>query len=174
MRRHRRREPPSRCNASRSSRPRAHVFEIELARNPAEREKGLMFRRYMPKNRGMLFDFSKSRAGHDVDGEHLYSARHALHPRGRHDGAHRDANRTDVEAHHSRRANRCSACSSSMAASATSSASRRVTRWCTRCSSRAEKVASNASSSSLTSVPFSRRRAHESHSGSRSSPMRSS
>lgn len=35
-----------------------HVFEVELARGPAEREKGLMFRRYMPKNRGMLFDFS--------------------------------------------------------------------------------------------------------------------
>jgi uncharacterized membrane protein (UPF0127 family) len=35
-----------------------HVFEVELARSPAEREKGLMFRRYMPKNRGMLFDFS--------------------------------------------------------------------------------------------------------------------
>ncbi|MBV9567151.1 MAG: DUF192 domain-containing protein [Hyphomicrobiales bacterium] len=34
-----------------------HVFEVELARNNAEREKGLMFRRYMPKNRGMLFDF---------------------------------------------------------------------------------------------------------------------
>ena len=35
-----------------------HVFEVELARSPAEREKGLMFRRYMPKNRGMLFDFN--------------------------------------------------------------------------------------------------------------------
>ncbi|MBV8962972.1 MAG: DUF192 domain-containing protein [Hyphomicrobiales bacterium] len=36
-----------------------HVFEVELARNNAEREKGLMFRRYLPKNRGMLFDFGK-------------------------------------------------------------------------------------------------------------------
>jgi len=34
-----------------------HVFEVELARSPGEREKGLMFRRYMPKSRGMLFDF---------------------------------------------------------------------------------------------------------------------
>jgi uncharacterized protein len=34
-----------------------HVFQIELARSPAEREKGLMFRRYLPKDRGMLFDF---------------------------------------------------------------------------------------------------------------------
>ena len=35
----------------------AHVFQVELASTPAEREKGLMFRRYMPKDRGMLFDF---------------------------------------------------------------------------------------------------------------------
>ncbi|MFI5012263.1 MAG: DUF192 domain-containing protein [Hyphomicrobiales bacterium] len=35
----------------------AHVFQVELARKPEEREKGLMFRRYMPKDRGMLFDF---------------------------------------------------------------------------------------------------------------------
>jgi uncharacterized protein len=35
----------------------AHVFQIELARTGPEREKGLMFRRYMPKDRGMLFDF---------------------------------------------------------------------------------------------------------------------
>jgi len=34
-----------------------HVFQIELARTVEEREKGLMFRRYMPKDRGMLFDF---------------------------------------------------------------------------------------------------------------------
>ncbi len=34
-----------------------HVFQVELAREPAERERGLMFRRYMPKDRGMLFDF---------------------------------------------------------------------------------------------------------------------
>jgi uncharacterized protein len=35
----------------------AHVFQIELARTGPEREKGLMFRRYLPKDRGMLFDF---------------------------------------------------------------------------------------------------------------------
>ncbi|SDR26566.1 hypothetical protein SAMN05444161_2479 [Rhizobiales bacterium GAS191] len=34
-----------------------HTFQIELARTPPEREKGLMYRRYMPKDRGMLFDF---------------------------------------------------------------------------------------------------------------------
>jgi uncharacterized protein len=32
-------------------------FQVELARTMAERAKGLMFRRYMPRDRGMLFDF---------------------------------------------------------------------------------------------------------------------
>ena len=59
MRRHRASraaEPLQRLEIVSASGP--HVFEVELARSPAEREKGLMFRRYMPKNRGMLFDFS--------------------------------------------------------------------------------------------------------------------
>jgi uncharacterized membrane protein (UPF0127 family) len=34
-----------------------HGFQVELARSAAERAKGLMFRRYMPPDRGMLFDF---------------------------------------------------------------------------------------------------------------------
>jgi uncharacterized membrane protein (UPF0127 family) len=34
-----------------------HMFQVELARKPEERERGLMFRRYLPKDRGMLFDF---------------------------------------------------------------------------------------------------------------------
>lgn len=38
---------------------KTHVFQVELARSPEEREKGLMFRRYMPKDRGMLFDFGR-------------------------------------------------------------------------------------------------------------------
>ncbi|MFO1148816.1 MAG: DUF192 domain-containing protein [Alsobacter sp.] len=33
------------------------TFEVEVMRNDEERAKGLMFRRYMPENRGMLFDF---------------------------------------------------------------------------------------------------------------------
>jgi uncharacterized membrane protein (UPF0127 family) len=33
------------------------VFEVEVMRTDAERAKGLMFRRYMPADRGMLFDF---------------------------------------------------------------------------------------------------------------------
>jgi uncharacterized protein len=34
-----------------------HQFKVELADTPAERAKGLMFRRSMPPNQGMLFDF---------------------------------------------------------------------------------------------------------------------
>ncbi len=36
-----------------------HAFEVEVAQTPQEREKGLMFRRSMPQNRGMIFDFHK-------------------------------------------------------------------------------------------------------------------
>lgn len=36
-----------------------HVFQVELARTPDQRSKGLMFRRYMPKDRGMIFDFGQ-------------------------------------------------------------------------------------------------------------------
>lgn len=32
-------------------------FQVEVARTEAERERGLMFRRFMPADRGMLFDF---------------------------------------------------------------------------------------------------------------------
>ena len=34
-----------------------HIFQVEVMRSDAEREKGLMFRRFLPKERGMLFDF---------------------------------------------------------------------------------------------------------------------
>ncbi len=34
-----------------------HAFEVELAANNAERERGLMFRKSLPEGRGMLFDF---------------------------------------------------------------------------------------------------------------------
>jgi uncharacterized membrane protein (UPF0127 family) len=36
-----------------------HDFSVELASNDAEREKGLMYRRFMPADRGMLFDFKR-------------------------------------------------------------------------------------------------------------------
>jgi uncharacterized membrane protein (UPF0127 family) len=34
-----------------------YPFSVEVMRTPEQLEKGLMFRRYMPDNRGMLFDF---------------------------------------------------------------------------------------------------------------------
>ncbi len=34
-----------------------HVFEVEVMRTSAELERGLMYRRQMPKDSGMLFDF---------------------------------------------------------------------------------------------------------------------
>ncbi|HEX2726009.1 MAG TPA: DUF192 domain-containing protein, partial [Beijerinckiaceae bacterium] len=36
-----------------------HAFQVELARNDAERAQGLMFRRNMAADRGMLFDFGR-------------------------------------------------------------------------------------------------------------------
>ncbi len=35
----------------------AHSFAVEVMRTPEQREKGLMFRRFLPADRGMLFDF---------------------------------------------------------------------------------------------------------------------
>ena len=37
-----------------------HTFQVEIANNEASREKGLMFRRFMPADRGMLFEFEKN------------------------------------------------------------------------------------------------------------------
>ena len=34
-----------------------HHLDVEVMRTPAELERGLMFRRFMPEDRGMLFDF---------------------------------------------------------------------------------------------------------------------
>ncbi|HLL58526.1 MAG TPA: DUF192 domain-containing protein [Allosphingosinicella sp.] len=36
-----------------------HAFQVEVARNDAERAQGLMFRRTLAPDRGMLFDFQK-------------------------------------------------------------------------------------------------------------------
>ena len=36
-----------------------HTFSVEVMRTDEERAKGLMFRRYMPQDRGMLFDFKR-------------------------------------------------------------------------------------------------------------------
>ncbi len=37
-----------------------HVFQVEVMRKPDDRAKGLMFRRFMPADRGMLFDFQRT------------------------------------------------------------------------------------------------------------------
>lgn len=44
-----------------SSDGRTHAFTVELALTEAQREQGLMFRRAMGENEGMLFDFGESR-----------------------------------------------------------------------------------------------------------------
>jgi uncharacterized membrane protein (UPF0127 family) len=36
-----------------------HVFNVEIADNEVKREIGLMYRRFLPENRGMLFDFKE-------------------------------------------------------------------------------------------------------------------
>jgi uncharacterized protein len=36
-----------------------HAFSVEVMRTPEGRAKGLMFRNYMPPDRGMLFDFAR-------------------------------------------------------------------------------------------------------------------
>jgi uncharacterized membrane protein (UPF0127 family) len=38
----------------------SHRFDIELAVDPADRSRGLMFRQSMPADHGMLFDFERS------------------------------------------------------------------------------------------------------------------
>ncbi|WP_407943119.1 DUF192 domain-containing protein [Methylobacterium oxalidis] len=37
-----------------------HPFQVEVMRDDASRARGLMFRRSMPANRGMLFDFERA------------------------------------------------------------------------------------------------------------------
>jgi uncharacterized membrane protein (UPF0127 family) len=39
----------------------SHPFFVEVMRTEAERERGLMFRRSLPEDRGMLFDFETER-----------------------------------------------------------------------------------------------------------------
>jgi uncharacterized membrane protein (UPF0127 family) len=41
-----------------------HEFSVETMRTPAEHGKGLMYRRYMPDDRGMLFDFGRNDVVH--------------------------------------------------------------------------------------------------------------
>jgi uncharacterized protein len=36
-----------------------HVFQVEIAKDDAARERGLMYRRFMPADQGMLFQFDR-------------------------------------------------------------------------------------------------------------------
>ena len=36
-----------------------HVFQVEVVNDDAGRERGLMYRRFLPQDRGMLFDFGR-------------------------------------------------------------------------------------------------------------------
>ena len=36
-----------------------HAFQVEIAKDDATRERGLMYRRFMPADRGMLFEFNR-------------------------------------------------------------------------------------------------------------------
>ncbi|MDQ6703941.1 MAG: DUF192 domain-containing protein, partial [Pseudomonadota bacterium] len=38
-----------------------HEFSVEVMRSGPQRERGLMFRRFLPQDRGMLFDFATER-----------------------------------------------------------------------------------------------------------------
>jgi len=38
----------------------AHAFSVEVMRTPDQQAKGLMFRRYLPEDRGMLFAFGRN------------------------------------------------------------------------------------------------------------------
>ena len=38
-----------------------HEFSVEVMRSEPQRERGLMFRRFLPQERGMLFDFATER-----------------------------------------------------------------------------------------------------------------
>ena len=41
-----------------------HAFSVEVMRTPDQQAKGLMFRRYMPDDRGMLFAFGRNEIVH--------------------------------------------------------------------------------------------------------------
>lgn len=54
-------------------------FVVEMAVTPSEREKGLMFRRSLAANAGMLFMFPKAEVVDFLDEGHDPAARHDLH-----------------------------------------------------------------------------------------------
>jgi hypothetical protein len=63
-------------------------FKVELARTPDEMARGLMFRRQMPADQGMLFIFPEDRSRQFLDEEHHSAAGSAVYSRRRHDRGH--------------------------------------------------------------------------------------
>ena len=49
-----------------------HIFLVEVMRTDAQREKGLMFRRYLAAGPRHVLRLQHRGAGHDVDEEHLF------------------------------------------------------------------------------------------------------
>ena len=78
-----------------------HAFQVEIANNDATREHGLMDRRYMAADHGMLFEFDREAPVVVLDEEHLHPARHDLHCALRRRDAHRRQRRAAVRARHS-------------------------------------------------------------------------
>ncbi len=50
-------EPLTLVTSAQSAHPLDHVLQVEVMRTEEERERGLMERRFLPADRGMLFDF---------------------------------------------------------------------------------------------------------------------
>ena len=84
-----------------------HAFQVEIANNDATRERGLMDRRYMAADHGMLFEFIVRRAGVVLDEKYLHSARHDLHCAFGRRNANRRQRRAAVGARHTFRRPLC-------------------------------------------------------------------
>ena len=62
----------SKISISRDGFPK-HEFLVELATTEDERSLGLMFRKKLPQNRGMLFIYKKRTCCQNVDEEYFYT-----------------------------------------------------------------------------------------------------
>ena len=98
-----RRSGPAGRPAARWRSPARPACMFSRSKSPTprpQREKGLMFRKKLPDGQGMLFDFKREQDVVVLDAEHLYSARHDLHPRRRTHPAHRREHRAAVDPAH--------------------------------------------------------------------------
>ncbi len=111
-----------------------NAFQVEVMRNSEQRAKGLMFRRYLPPDRGMLFDFGASEPV-AMWMQNTYIPLDMLFIRKDGTIARIAENTEPLSTRTIPSGSRCSRCSRSMAASPGSSASSRATRSSIRCSS---------------------------------------